>query len=185
MRLFVAVNLPAKEQQQLAALLDVLRATNDDVRWLDPGSLHITLKFLGEVGDAAVPAVRAAVQAAASGRPAFDIELGGFGTFPSPARARVFWLGVQAPRELFELQTSVEQQLSPLGYATEKRRFQAHLTLGRAHARTVLDRAAVDRIGAHVGYKAKVRIDSLDLMRSQLSPRGARYERIAAAMLKT
>lgn len=184
MRLFVAVNLPSQEKLRLAALLEPLRVAAPDVRWVDAESLHITLKFLGEVADANLAAVRAALRQAALGIAPFDMEVGGFGTFPSATRARVFWIGVQAPAALYELQQHVEQQIAPLGFPTEKRQFQAHLTLGRARGTTMLERAAVDRIAARVVYKVTVRIDSVDLMRSHLSPRGARYELIEAARLE-
>jgi 2'-5' RNA ligase len=183
-RLFIAVNLPEHEKARLAEILDVLRTTALPVRWVQRESLHITLKFLGEVPERQVAEIAAANERVADRCAPFELEVGGFGTFPSRTRPRVFWIGVATPPQLVELQELVEENIEPLGYPREKRAFHPHLTLGRVKSDAgKLDSAAVDRILSSLVYKAVVRVDSIDLMRSHLSPRGARYERIHAANL--
>ena len=184
MRLFVAVNLPAAEHAALAATLHGLRARDLPVRWVEPDSLHITLKFLGEVAEARVGEVQAALARAAQGISAFEMRVGGAGTFPSPNRARVFWIGVAAPAELLRLQDQVENEIEPLGYAREKRAFSPHITIGRVQKDGRVARTDVDRIVVGVGYNATMAVTSVDLMRSHLNPRGARYDTIASAPLE-
>lgn len=184
MRLFVAVNLPDTDKARLGEILDELRASSAPVRWVNSDSLHITLKFLGDVAEARVPELTVANARVADRFAPFDLEIGGFGVFPSRTRARVFWIGVQAPPVLLEMQDLVERNIAPLGFPTEKRVFSPHLTIGRAKSDAgKIDPAAVDRIAARVVYKASVTVESIDLMRSHLSPRGARYERIHKAAL--
>jgi len=184
-RLFAAVNLPDRDKAQLAQILDELRNESADVRWVSADSLHLTLKFLGEVADGDVDSVRTALARAAGTIPVFQMTVRGFGTFPAKTRARVFWIGVEGPAELYQLRESVEREIAPLGFPTEKRSFQAHITLGRVRANGRVDSTTVDRMARHVGYNAVTTVRSADLMRSYLSPHGARYELLYAAGLKT
>lgn len=181
MRLFVALNLPEAEKQRLSDILETLRASPLPVRWVQPDSLHLTLKFLGEVPESNVDDVGAAVQRAARELQPFDLVLEGFGMFPSRTRPRVFWVGVEPHPQLLRMQAKLEDEIEPLGYPREKRRYSPHLTLGRAKNEAGrLDLTEVDRIGAAVVYKAVIRVGSIDLMRSHLSPKGARYERVGS-----
>jgi 2'-5' RNA ligase len=182
-RLFIAINLPATEKQRLSDILAPLRAYDAPVRWVDPDSLHVTLKFLGEVADNDVPSVEAAMLQAADRSQRFKMRLGGFGAFPSMSGARVFWLGVDASPLLFELQANVEESCAPLGFLPEKRAFSPHLTLGRVRKNSHVGRGDADRFAAEAVYNAVVAVDSLELMRSHLSPRGARYEVLESARL--
>lgn len=184
MRLFVAVNVPDDEKSRLGAVLDTLRASDLPFRWVNAESLHITLKFLGQTAGDQVDVVTAALRRAARGVASFDIRLGGFGAFPSVARARVLWLGVDAPPALAELQDRVENEIEPLGFPREKRSFSPHLTLGRLKPQAEhVDAAGMDRMTGRIGYKAQFTAVSVDLMRSHLSPRGARYETVERVLL--
>jgi RNA 2',3'-cyclic 3'-phosphodiesterase len=185
LRLFVAVNLPDQVKHRLGSILEELRAFDLPIRWVDQDSLHITLKFLGEVKEPTDQVIKQALDVAVAGLNSFDVAIGGFGVFPSATRARVFWLGVQPSSDLTMLQERVETELGPLGFDREKRAFSPHITLGRAKGRTsTIARADVDRIAAKVGYNANVRAAAADLMRSHLSPQGARYELLHSAELE-
>ncbi|MGQ0560726.1 MAG: RNA 2',3'-cyclic phosphodiesterase [Gemmatimonadota bacterium] len=179
MRLFLALNLPDAEQARLAGVLATLEQSPLPFRWVESEALHITLKFLGQVEEDRLAAIRRATRAALAGISPFDVDLDGFGAFPSRARARVIWLGVAAPPVLTTLQQNLEQHIEPLGFPREPRPFHPHITLGRARPNAGhVDAAALDRITGSFGYKARIRIDAVDLMRSHTGSRGARYERI-------
>ena len=154
------------------------------VRWLDHESLHITLKFLGEVPETEVTRITTALDQSVRGYASFDVDISGFGAFPSLARPRVFWLGVQAPRELLKLQAAVEQELEKLNFEPEARAWSPHITVGRTQNDARVNRADADRMRSVGEYNARVRVSSVDLMRSHLSRTGARYERIHAAELE-
>jgi RNA 2',3'-cyclic 3'-phosphodiesterase len=183
-RLFVAVNLPPAEKERLDAVLDVLKRSALPFRWVESESLHITLKFLGEVPEAKYDSVVAAIARAGAGISPFDVDMGGFGAFPSRAQPRILWVAVGASALLGEAQRRVEDEMESLGFPREARPFHAHVTLGRARSR---DGGVVgeqlDRITALLVYKARVRVESIDLMRSRTAPGGARYERVERVML--
>ena len=185
MRLFVAVNLPREERDRLYAETRVLREAGLPVRWVAAESLHITLKFLGEVPEQRAGAVQAAVEEAATRHAPFTLSLGGIGAFRNLRRPRVVWLGIHGAPELLALQADVESALEPLGFVKEQRPFSPHLTLGRAEDRARASGfAALESIAQRVSYEATVDVASADLMLSKLMRGGARYERMHAAMLR-
>ena len=171
MRLFFAINLPAEEQDRLHRATARLRAADLPVRWVPPQNLHVTLRFLGSVAGQLVAGVQEAGARAAAGIAPFDTRLGGIGAFPNTRRPRVIWVGVQKAEPL-------------LGFAPEDRAFQPHITLGRVRdgARPA-ELARFGELAESVDYTGVLPVRSLDLMRSELGPGGARYERIGAAPL--
>lgn len=184
MRLFFAVNLPADERDRLYGAVAPLRAAGLPVRWVPPENLHVTLWFLGTVPQPRVAAVREAGARAAAGVGAFDLRLEGVGAFPNARRPRVIWIGVADAEPLRRLHAALGRALAPLGFAPEDRPFQPHVTLGRVrdNARPA-DLARFGELAGAVAYAGAFPVHSLDLMRSELSPQGARYERIGAAPL--
>lgn len=183
MRLFIAVNLPADERQRLSSLLARLAQIAPDVRWVPADSLHITLKFLGEVAADDVAALCAALHDAAAGVAPFRLELRDFGAFPSPSRPQVFWIGIHAASALMKLQERVERATEPLGYAREARGYMPHLTVGRTRKDARIDRAQMDRLSEQAVYNSVIDVASVELMRSHLGPRAARYEVLETAGL--
>ena len=179
MRLFVAVNLPAEVREAVWTAAEPARRGSPPVRWVGPDGIHVTLKFLGEVTDERLDELRQALSRAAAGIRRFTLELAGGGVFPSPSRPRVFWAGITAEPQLELLQHAVERETAPLGFPTEARAFRPHVTLGRAERDAAPGdlRRAAERIAA-VAFSGSALVESVDLMQSRLSPRGAAYEAV-------
>lgn len=118
------------------------------------------------------------MRAAAAGHAAFDLEVHGLGAFPSPTRARVLWAGVSAGAdETAGVAARVEEALAPLGIPPETRPFAAHVTLGRVREPRAQPRLAAALDAAEPF--GRQRVTRVSLMRSELSPRGARYTELA------
>jgi len=132
MRCFVAIELPKEVQERLGRLQKALAAAGGGVKWVEPGHIHLTLKFLGEVGDGQVSAVCEAVKQTAARHGPFELQVGQAGCFPQRGAARVLWVGlVEPPPTLIACQEDLELTLGELGFAMEARAFHPHLTLGR------------------------------------------------------
>ena len=143
--------------------------------WVAPQNLHLTLKFLGGVEPDRLEAVAAALAAVAAAGPAFDLALQGVGAFPAPTRPRVIWAGVAGSAEVAGLASRVDESMAPLGFVPEGRPFSAHVTLGRVRdPRRDPALAAALTLGAGREFGG-FRVDEIALVRSDLSPRGARY----------
>ena len=182
MRLFVAVNLKDDERKKLFKAAAPLRKSGMPVRWVDPGALHMTLKFLGEVRPQNVDAVMHAVSAVAAKAVPHEVRLAGFGAFPTIRRPNVIWAGAEAKPELRSLKHDLEWELAALGFERELRAFQPHITLGRADEETEagLYRDLENLIG-EISYKSQIPVRQVDLMSSKLTADGARYEILGSA----
>jgi 2'-5' RNA ligase len=183
LRLFVALLLEpvllkaASEQRAHLASLDTTRA----VRWVEPGGLHLTLKFLGEVDAERLEAIRRAIATAAV-HPAPRLGLAGCGAFPNAARPRVIWLGLAGDLErLGEIQQHVEAALEPLGWSPESRPFAAHVTVGRCRDAARLAPALLRPLQkGNAAARSQPEVQTrLALMQSHLERSGARYEEMA------
>jgi len=183
-RAFVAVQLDEAVRAALGRQIEGLRVPAPHVAWVSAEKLHLTLKFLGGVAADALPRVTRALEAIGADVSPFDLVLGGLGAFPAATRARVVWAGVTEGREAVgALAERVESALDPLGFPREARPFSPHITLGRARApRPDLQLAEALKHGAALGF-GRVRVDTLWLMRSDLSSGGARYSEITAVSL--
>jgi 2'-5' RNA ligase len=169
MRLFLALDLPA----DIAAAVEELCTDLPGARWSNLAQLHLTLRFLGEVSDGAVPALRA--QLAAVKRPGFELSLRGVGVFPPRRRpARVLWAGVTPEEPAVQLKAAIDQALGPDAEAAEHA-FSPHLTLARF--RDDPGPALARYLTAHAGFaSAAWRADLFHLYRSTLGRDGATHE---------
>ena len=183
LRLFIAIELPPQVQAVLAATRARLEQHALRVRWVDPASAHLTLKFLGATPPERVERIVGATKEATRLHPSFTLSTAELGVFPSPRAPRVVWLGLSGSLvELRGLQADIERFVAPLGYPTERRPFSPHLTLGR----TAKDasRTELAAIGATIGAStaevpATWRVSTVSVMRSELGAGGARYTALA------
>lgn len=131
-RTFIAIPLDQQLLQQIAEISRLLRqSVRGGVSWVQPGSIHLTLKFLGEIEPGKIADAKKALQTAVPQFVQFEMNAGGLGCFPNLNRPRVVWVGLQAPVELSHLQLNIENACAELGFERELRKFSPHLTLGR------------------------------------------------------
>ncbi len=184
MRLFIGLSLPADVRDTVYEAAAPLRDAGFPVRWVEAESLHVTLKFLGWVRPERVDEIRETMAGATANTRPFELRVGGIGAFPSLRRPRVIWVGVEATPPLRGLKQDLEWAFAGLGFETELRAFQPHITLGRALREAGAgDFRELEAVLDEVDATAVVPIREIDLIRSHLSPSGARYERIASAPL--
>jgi 2'-5' RNA ligase len=186
MRIFIAINPTTAVRSRVNAATRPLREAGFPIRWVADENVHLTLKFLGEVPEERLDDLYRAVDGAAGGVSTFDMNLKGFGVFPSPRRPSVVWVGVDLDPPLAELQSRTEDALAELGYAREDRRFHPHLTLGRSKkkARPPEFEGLAEAI-ERLEYGDTFRTASVDVMRSVLMPTGAVYDIIHSAKLNS
>lgn len=186
MRLFIAINLKDQERKRLYKAAEPLRKSNMPVRWVEPASLHLTLKFLGEIRPQNTDAVLAAIADVAAKAVPHDTKLAGFGAFPTIRRPRVIWAGAEAKPELRSLKHDLEWELASLGFERELRAFQPHITIGRAEDDAEAgDFRDLEATMAGIKYRGKVQIRHVDLMSSKLTPKGPRYEILGSVPVGT
>jgi len=187
-RSFVAIDLPAGVRAELTSLEEKLKARRHPfVKWVDPESMHLTLKFLGNVAADSIPQIVGAVSSVVQMHSPFKLQVADTGAFPNWQRPQVVWVGVGGELDrLNSLQKGLESVLSPLGFPPESRPFSAHLTLGRLRDRvTPDDRRRFAEFAQTVEFKTSLsfEVNAIRLMKSQLTPAGPIYSELAVARL--
>ena len=131
-RSFIAIDLPEATREAIAVLQERLKRSRAGVRWMKPGSIHLTLKFLGNILPEQVDEIAAAAAQLIRDEPPITLYAAGLGSFPSLRKPRVIWVGLQGEVDrLTKIQTGLENTLETLGFAREGRGFRPHLTIGR------------------------------------------------------
>lgn len=183
-RTFIAVRVPATEP--LVEALEQLQTMGAALRAVAVENLHLTLRFLGSVEERRLGELEAMIRRAVQGLGPMEVELAGVGAFPSPTRPNVIWAGVQG-RDVGVLQNlaqRLEKSVVEMGFEPESRPWLPHLTLARVKARPP------QRLGQFFQkygrcFFGRVRIDSVDLMLSQLTPQGPIYRAAAVVELSS
>lgn len=177
MRLFVALDLNDAVRNGIAKFCENLRTEFPSARWERSESVHVTLKFIGEVSEERVAGIGDALSMVRCDAP-IEMNFRGAGFFPDERRPRIFWIGIDATPNLAEIAGQIEAQLEPFGIAREAREFRPHLTLARISELTGIEklRGALQRYGS-VDF-GDVRTNQLHLYRSVLGRGGAQYSRL-------
>jgi 2'-5' RNA ligase len=174
-RLFVALPIPEGVTDLLLDLMD----GPERLRWVHADSLHITLRFIGEVDGATAEDVAAALGSLHF--PAFHLALAGVGSF-SHRRHGALWAGV-APREpLAALAAKVERSVQSAGLPPETRAYHPHITLARWSGAS----PAIEGWLRHHAALASPpwHADRLTLFESRLGKAGPHYEEVVSVRLR-
>lgn len=187
-RLFVACEVPPEVKEAIAGVIERIRQRSGNaVRWVRPEGVHVTLKFLGEVPQRKLPAIKLALQEAATRHHPFNLEFSNIGSFGGREGLRIMWVGIAGDiLRLEALTRDVNLALSVVGFEPERRPFRPHLTLGRVRDEVSTRQRAELEVEVH---KTEVpqcswRTSEVSLMRSRLGPGGAQYDVIATFPLR-
>jgi 2'-5' RNA ligase len=188
-RAFVALLLDEAIRASVGAEIERLRPLSRAVAWVPAANLHLTLRFLGEQSDEQLGEVEAALVEAAAVTAPFALTLHGIGAFPGLERPRILWVGIaDGALPAHAVQARVEAALERRGIPRERQAWHPHLTIGRVFderawrrdtglpLRQALAAAARQTFGT-------LAVSHIALMRSDLSPQGARYRELASAEL--
>ena len=183
MRLFVALDLPGPVLDALVRFQRELTATGADIKQVERENLHFTVKFLGEVAEAA--AAEAKSRLAALPLQGAEVELRGVGAFPDRLRPRVVWAGVSRAHSLLiePIAKEVSAALEGIG-ESDTRPFQAHVTLARVRSpKNARGLSALIGEASEVSF-GPVKLTELKLKSSRLTPAGPVYSDIGVYRLR-
>jgi RNA 2',3'-cyclic 3'-phosphodiesterase len=175
MRLFAALPIAEPARGEIARLLARLREPGWPLRLVHDQGLHLTMKFFGEVAPGRLEVIEEAVRAAVPGTGALPMQLTEVGAFPSGRRARIIWVGLDAPPGLELLQDRLERRTEAIGFPPEGSPFRPHVTLGRVREGHRLPPGALESLEGQydpVGFLAS----ELVLYESVLGRGGPHYE---------
>jgi RNA 2',3'-cyclic 3'-phosphodiesterase len=180
MRVFIAIDVPDEVRRALGEVQRALRPLTNTARWVAPETIHITLRFLGEVQEKRLEDIDMALTGL-TWKP-FTITVRGVGFFPGTRSPRVFWAGMEAPT-MQSLAEQLDTRMERLGFEKEKRAFRPHITLARAK-NTRIDSSLVLAAAKYEEHDfGSFGVDRLYLFQSTLKPSGAVYEKLKEFLL--
>jgi 2'-5' RNA ligase len=168
LRLFVGIEFPP----ELKLRLSLLETRLPGARWVDAGNLHLTLRFIGEVGEDEAADIDDALARVKARR--FAVRLAGVGVFGN-GKPRNLWVGVERQPELLGLRDKIEQALIRAGLPPETRKFSPHVTLARLRDPAIAELA--DFLAGNAAFRAEpLAVDRFSLIASFPTKAGSVYE---------
>jgi 2'-5' RNA ligase len=171
-RLFVAIDVPEDVRDLVEGAVEPIRARYPKARWVPLENQHVTVKFLGATPPGRVSSVIACIEDVAKRHGPFTTSAARLGTFPSPRRARVLWIGLDDHHERSAaIARDLEDTLAP-DFPAETRRFTPHLTVARFDPAVQFE----EDLSSLVVESRPFDVDGLTLYRSHLGRPSPRYE---------
>ena len=166
-RLFVAICLPKEVRNSLGSLQSGLAK----VRWVPNETLHLTVRFIGEVSTLDAEDIVGALGQIRT--PPFELRFGELGSFSSGSRVRSLWIGLGETSNLESLKRSVDRSLTGVGVEADSRKYIPHVTLGRVGSR-------LSNLNQFLNWASSVshptvKVDQYILFSSRLSKSGSKY----------
>jgi 2'-5' RNA ligase len=182
-RTFVALLIPPAWSEHLGRIRADLSGQTSGLSWVKPENVHITLRFLGDLGDSGVHRAGEAVRRGAERVLAIPARLGGLGGFPDLERPRVIWAALaEGAAEATGLARAVNDALRQDGFGPPDKPFRAHLTLARV--REGAKGLSVVRAYQPPPPPEAAVLERVALMKSDLEPAGARYTPLLEVRLR-
>jgi 2'-5' RNA ligase len=187
-RLFIAINLPEGVKEELARLQSMWPELG--AKWTKKNNLHITLFFLGPVVEQKIPELLKIMEETVQSNKAFEIKFDHvvYGP-PKKKPPRMIWANLEESEELLKLHKDLKQLMLNSGSfsdtaAREKRDLSPHITLARLNMWEFrqMEPEEIPYINEKIGLAFKV--NSIELMESQLKRSGAEYTTLQSYSLK-
>lgn len=199
-RAFLAVELPQELRAELATIQQELKRNiepemkqNMRVSWAQPASIHLTVKFLGDMDEQVIDSLLVAVEQAIGNQTAVNVPLERLGAFPRPHSPRVLWVGpsenwargVEA-QKVAGIHGAIEEACEGLGFLRETKPFSPHLTLARIKMGERYVGAALTQSGVldQPILSGSLAMKAVALMKSELRPTGSVYTKLWEVRLR-
>ena len=183
-RAFIAIDVPPDVKNRLKSVSNRLGSLDLEARLAPISSLHLTLRFLGNIEECRIPRLGDAIRCCARQIGPFRLAVHNLGAFPNRKRPRIVWAGVAGDGELENLHHLLELELQQLGFDREKKKFRPHLTLLRLKSSRNLTRLSdfLDQEKDRTS-PASFRVRQIHLYESRLHSTGARHGKLLTAGL--
>ncbi|MCP4270139.1 MAG: RNA 2',3'-cyclic phosphodiesterase [Candidatus Brocadiaceae bacterium] len=178
-RAFIAIEIDSEIKNRLSEHIDKLKRTGADVKWVLPGNIHLTLKFLGHIEEDTLPGLNKIVSDAASSLKSFNISIGNISAFPSRKRPRIVYACVEDKENiLLKLHENLNNGVEKLGIKKESKKYIGHITLGRIKTQKNIFKLTTALKSESECFFGHEKISYLSLMQSQLTPKGPIYTKL-------
>lgn len=176
MRTFIAVEIEPSIKEKISSLVGEFGKTGAKVSWVKKESIHLTLKFLGEVEEKKIKEVSEKLKLIASKIKPFRIKVEGTGWFPEKGSSpRVLWIGIKYHEQMKILWEEIEKELEKTGFRKEVRGFSPHITIGRVKGNGSIHKVLEVLRKSMTHTFGEMEVKRVILFQSILKPDGAEY----------
>jgi RNA 2',3'-cyclic 3'-phosphodiesterase len=186
-RVFIALEIDSKVRNELARIQKELQILlkEPSIRWVSVDQIHLTLKFLGYTSAQSINPLKERLKNICETFEGFELCTRDLGGFPSLRKAEVLWVGLDKEITILEsLQTKIEEAAVEFSEEKSKRKFRAHLTLGRVRRASEKRNIAKILANHYISFGTSWFVKKVSLYQSHLSPKGPVYEVLWAGELK-
>jgi len=184
-RTFIAIDITEQMRQELSRIQSQLKPDlAGKISWVRPENIHITLRFLGDIGQQMLSQIKQIIADTADTTSGFSVDLGELGAFPKAYNPRVIWVGIKSGQDkLKALHTQLQEKLNGIGFAQEEKDFHPHLTIARI--KLLKDKQALENLLHQIKPRnLSTAIDRIILFQSQLSQQESIYSKLFEQKLK-
>jgi RNA 2',3'-cyclic 3'-phosphodiesterase len=178
-RLFIALDLPESTIEYIVKLRDEIYNSSEYIKWESNDKLHLTIKFLGDVGDYLTELIIDRLEILSFSK--INTEFTEFNFFKKNNEIKIVFAELKENSELNNLHTKIEEEFALLGFEQENRKFKPHLTLLRIKGNEDLNKLLKFK---KLTINHKFTIKSFSLLKSELKPNGSEYSIIKRFNLK-
>ena len=176
-RSFLAIDLAEDLKPEIADVQKEFKKTGANIKYVPSQNMHFTLKFFGNIDEDMVEEISEAVEKVIRNYSAFDLSIGGCGSFPNQNTIKVLWIGIDRNSRIADLQKDLDMEFKKLGFKKE-RNYISHLTIGRPRNGKNKNQIR-DTINSLKDLKiGTMRVSKISLKKSTLTPQGPIYENI-------
>ena len=173
-RAFVAVEIPVI--REVEELIEALRNCRARLSVPKASSLHITMKFLGDIDQGQIGDIREVMKTIAAEFQPFEARIVGVGAFPNRRKPRILWLGIEDDGSLGRIAEGIDSGLASVGFAREQREFRSHVTIARIKSGSNLDQVMSLISEKENSSFGRFQVMEMKLKKSTLTPSGAIYD---------
>lgn len=175
MRLFIGFPLPNEVKNELEILDKTLRLRgifgNENISWSNPETRHITLEFLGEIGDMSLSQIVSTIHQTALICPLINLSLSSLTCFPNCFKPSVLVQEVVSDKNGFLLQKKLRKILREKNLSTDEKEWRPHITIGRFRKKISLKRDGLKVDVSKISWVTS----EIYLYESILEKNGSRY----------
>ena len=185
MRAFIAIELSEEIRADLARIQSHLKYSGADVKWIETGNIHLTLKFLGDIAEENCEKIKSILDEIGRSIKPFEISIKDIGAFPNINYPRVIWVGLdKGVNESKIFAEKINEEVLKIGFQKEPRPFAPHLTIGRVRSPKNKDALKDKILTLQLKAYTLQLIRSIVLFKSTLTPKGPIYTKLHEAHLR-
>ncbi len=178
-RLFISLDIPEFNLVELLKQRDEIYGSPNNVKWEEKNKLHITLKFLGDVGENISELIIRRFEEIEFNKIISKFDK--FSFYKKNGSLKILFAGFQENPAIIEFQNIIKNECKLLGFDSDNKKFHPHVTLLRIKEQEDISRLI--NFNNCIIKGDKFTIDTFSIVKSVLKPSGSEYNTIKSFKL--